>query len=357
LPQQLRRALALTLALGACGDDDGGPAPTIDASASSLDAHQPPAGQVVAVTLPGCGTLAPGVEDCHFRLQWDPAHCGGGACERLLVYWSGGEQACADGSYDPLMARYVEAGFVAACAQPFTTGDEAGQYPFTAEFPRMDLLTARIRAEAGAAWDGTHLLIAGVSHGGTAPVVAIASARAFHDHAAVWTGSTHTAVILFDGISNPATLEQFVGGETGCGLFHGRFVGRYGDGAPLAHGCANGACYCSTPAHAADWAGDTTVIGATAPPSPYTCDDFTGDGQTILYRYVSCGGEGAPVCNLAGGDLIPDDQQLLPQQALAVCPGVTTSYQDFPACAHTMCSTWDSCGGADGVAWLEANGW
>ena len=34
-----------------------------------------------------------------------------------------------------------------------------------------------------------------------------------HDYAAVWTGSTHTAVIMFDGISNPRSLEEWAGSQ------------------------------------------------------------------------------------------------------------------------------------------------
>lgn len=82
------------------------------------------------------------------------------------------------------------------------------------------------------------LLISGASHGGTAPMVMIATHRALRDYASVWTGSTHTAVIMFDGISNPCTLDEWVGSQAvgpNCGLFHRRWVGRYGDGAPLVH--------------------------------------------------------------------------------------------------------------------------
>ena len=354
---------AIAAALAGCGDDDGaGDAPADDGggaddAATGSDAGLPPADEIVAVDLAGCDGLAPGDEDCHLRLLWRPAACGGGACARLVVYWSGGEQSCANGTYDPLLERYADAGFVAVCAQPFTTSQESGLYPYADELERMSHLTARARAEAGDAWDGTHFLVAGVSHGATAPAAAIAAGRVFHDQPEVWTGSQRTAVVLFDGISNPASLEEWAGGQEGCGVWHRRFVARYGDGSPLVHNCVNGVCYCSDPPHAADWARDVTVIGAATPPSPYACDDFAGDGaEDVAYRYVSCGGGAAPPCD-AAGTIIPDDQQELPYMAIRDCAGITASYQDLPACPHTACGGWDACGGADAVAWLEENGW
>ena len=356
---------AIAPALVGCGDDDGTGDPggggedgggEADASGSP-DAGLPPADEIVTIDIAGCGGIGPGSEDCHARLLWRPDACGGGACARLMVYWSGGEQSCATGTYDPLLERYADAGFVAVCAQPFTTSAEAGRYPYADELERMSHLTARARAEAGAAWDGTHLLIAGVSHGATAPPAAIAAGRAFHDQPEVWSGSEQTAVVLFDGISNPATLEEWTAEQDNCASWHRRFVGRYGDGTPLAHSCGNGACYCADPPHADDWARDVTAIGAAAPPSPYTCEDFAGDGTApVLYRYVSCGGGANPACG-AAGTIIPDDQQEEPYLAIRDCTGITASYQDLPNCPHTACGGWEQCGGADALAWLEENGW
>jgi len=359
------RFLAVLLVAAGCGgDDDGGAGDhaAIDAggaidAAGGTDAGLPPADEFVPVDLAGCDGIGPGSEDCHLRLLWRPAACGGGACERLVVYWSGGEQTCATGNYDPLLEHYADAGFVAVCGQVFTTSAEAGRYPYADELERTAHLIARARAEAGAAWDGSHLLIAGVSHGATAPAAAIAAGRVFRDDAAVWTGSQRTAVVLFDGISNPATLEEWTAVQDGCASWHRRFVGRYGDGDPLAHSCSNGACYCSDPPHADDWARDVTVIGADTPPSPYGCDDFSAaTGEPILYRYVSCGGGAAPPCGSLG-TIIPDEQQSAPYEAIRGCDGITASYQDLPACPHTACGGWDVCGGADAIAWLEDNGW
>jgi hypothetical protein len=222
----------------------------------------------------------------------------------------------------------------------------------------MDHLTSVLRAKVSAIWSGKRLVIGGVSHGGTSPLVQIASRRVFKDHSATWAGSEKTAVLLFDGISNPATLEEWTGAQalgSGCAPFHQRFVGRYGDGQPLLHSCANGACYCGAPPHAADWAQDTVVIGSTYPPSPYACDAFTPPTGQVAYRFVSCDGMGAPACAINGGDIIPKDQQTLPSTALMACAGAQVSYVDYPSCGHTQCGGWD-CGGADALGWLTSSG-
>ncbi len=324
--------------------------------------------EIKPVSIAACDGLAPGSEDCHLRLMWNAAECcPGQPCDRLVVYWAGGNQTCDDvdsdnvGDFDTFLGHYVDRGFVAACAQPYTTGDEGGAYPYHVEWDRMHHLMQRLRSETAEIWDGTHLLISGASHGGTAPMVMIASQRALHEHASVWTGSSHTAVVMFDGISNPRRLEEWAGDQapgSGCGLFHSRWVGRYGDGSPLIHSCSNDACYCSMPEHASDWALDTLTPGATDPGSPYTCDDYVQDSDTTLYRFVSCSGTtGAAACGSLGGDIVPDEQQADLYEALKNCSGINASYARYD-CPHTMCGGFGmDCGGADAVDWLIENGW
>src|SRR5688500_14559126 len=148
---------AIAAAPAGCGDDDGtgDPAGGDDGGVGAADASGepdgglPPADQIVPIDIAGCDGSGPGSEDWHALLLWRPAACGGGACARLVVYWSGGEQSCATGTYDPLLGRYADAGFVAVCAQPFTTSQEAGRYPYADELERMSHLTARARALAG----------------------------------------------------------------------------------------------------------------------------------------------------------------------------------------------------------------
>ncbi len=113
--------------------------PPTDPRVAESDASLDTTHTARSVAGPQCGGLGPGVEDCHFRLVWSNAKCGR-SCDRLLIYWAGGEQSCNTGKYDPLLRRYADEGFVAACAQPFSSSDEAGRYPYVAEAQRMSHL-------------------------------------------------------------------------------------------------------------------------------------------------------------------------------------------------------------------------
>lgn len=366
-PRPVRWPLLLLLALvlvaaGACDDPDD------DHNTGTCDGNA--AIEIEPVAIPECDGLAPGSEDCHLRVMWDAAECcPEKPCDRLVVFWAGGNQTCDDvdadnvGDFDPILSHFVERGFVAACAQPYTTDEAGGAYPYHVEWDRMHHLMQRLRSETSDIWDGSHLLISGGSHGGTAPMIMIAGHRALRDYASVWTGSTHTAVIMFDGISDPRALEEWAGEQavgSYCGSFHRRWVGRYGDGAPLVHSCSNDACYCSDPDHAADWALDSLIPGSTDPASPYTCDDFVQASEPTLYRFVSCSGiAGSAACGLIGGDVVPDAQQSELFDALKNCDGITASYARYD-CPHLLCGGFDTdmnCGGADALDWLTENGW
>ena len=365
-------ALAVGL-LTACGGGDrtdSGLDASADAADGSVRCDPGAAREVRPIAIAGCDGLGPGTEDCHARILWDASRCcPGSPCDRLVVFWAGGNQTCDDltatgeGQFDAILGGFVERGFVAACAQPYTTDGEGGAYPYHLEWDRMNHALSRLRSEVAEVWDGTHLLISGSSHGGTAPLVMIASRRALRDHAETWTGTTHTAVVMFDGISNPRTLEEWAGSQpvaSRCRPMHQRWVGRYGDGTPLLHSCGNGACYCSGPAHASDWAMDTVLLGAVDPTSPYACEDFAMPSGTVLYRLVTCSGTPrANACDALGGDIIPDEQQSLMYDALSTCPGIDASYASY-ACPHIRCGGFGAstnCGGAEAVDWLEANGW
>lgn len=352
----------LLFAAGACNDSgDDGNNDRCDSNAGI---------EIKPVSISGCDGLSPGSEDCHLRMMWNAAECcPGQPCDRLVVYWAGGDQTCDDvdsenvGAFDPLLGQFVERGFVAACAQPYTTDDEGGAYPYHIEWDRMHHLMQRLRIEASDIWDGSHLLVSGASHGGTAPMVMIATHRALRDYASVWTGSTHTAVIMFDGISNPRTLDEWAGSQavgSNCGLFHRRWVGRYGDGAPLLHSCSNDACYCSNPYHAADWVLDSIIPETLDPSSLYSCDDFIQESEPTLYRFVSCSGtSGSAACGTLGGDIVPDEQQSDLFNALKTCDGVVASYARYD-CPHIFCGGFETdanCGGADALDWLTENGW
>jgi hypothetical protein len=306
-----------------------------------------------------CDGLAPGSEDCHYRLVYDQAQCCPEApCDRLLVFWAGGNQTCDDGeAFDPILEGYADHGFVTACAQPYTSEQEGGRHPYHTEVARMQRVMEAVRSDVGALWTGDKLLVGGTSHGGTAPLVVIASTDAFDARPDVWTGATHTAVMLNDGISNPRTLEEWTGATSGCGLFHQRFVGRYHGGTgPLLHSCNNGQCYCAGLSDVSDWEKDTVVIGAQDPTSPYACADFEQTGKIIPYRFAACSGGTAQPCGLLG-DIIPDAQQEEAYKALSTCSGVDATYQHYPNCSHIACGGWNGCGAQDSLNWLAGLGW
>ncbi|MFP6687119.1 MAG: hypothetical protein VB934_20520, partial [Polyangiaceae bacterium] len=251
---------------------------------------------------------------------------------------------------------FVGAGFVAVCAQPFESFEAAGLYPYADEHERKHLIMQRIRSDVASLWDGTHLLISGLSHGATAPVLAIGRRQAFVKDAAVWMGSTHTAVVMFDGVSNPAALEKWAANGVGavCEGHHKRFVGRYGDGSPAAHNCSNNACYCSSPPSEASWDDDTfgTIAGGSA--NSYGCADFAPTTGNVLWRFVACDGGPSGSC---GTDTVPKEQQQAAFKALDGCANTTASFESFPNCNHGQCGKWSTCGGASALAWLEQNGW
>ncbi len=311
------------------------------------------------IDLAGCLGQGPGSEDCHARVAIDAGRCSPKKrCDRLLVFWAGGEQGCASGLYNGILDHHAGEGFVAACAQPFASSGEAGRYPYHQELERMHALMIAIRAlpEVAAIWDGSRLLISGVSHGGTAPLAAIAAGSTLRTRAAVWTGSAGTAVVLYDGISSPAALDAWAAQQSSCELWHLRIVGRYGDGSPLLHSCTNGACHCANPPHAADWLKDTVALSSLAggPKSPYGCEALTPAAGKVLYRFVSCGNALA-ACNMLTGDLIPDEQQQAAHDGVMSCAGVEASYKSYPLCAHPACGT-RLCGGDDTLAWLATRG-
>jgi hypothetical protein len=309
-----------------------------------------------SVSLKACNGKAPGTEDCHFRILVDAPSCSAPSrCGRMVVFWSGGEGGCITCRYDSLLKHYAAAGFVAACAQPYTTSTETGRYPYFVEFDRMSEIMSAIRArpEIQASWDGSKLLISGVSHGGTAPLMSIASRAALRSHAAIWAGTARTAIVLYDGVGSTAALDEWAAAQPGCAPYHQRTVERYGDGRPESHDCKNQLCYCASPKHKADWDKDNIIFSS--PASPYSCAAVTPASGSILYRFVSCSGEGQPACG-AQGDVIPDIQQKAPYAVIKDCPGVTASYERYPACPHATCGS-ASCGASDSIAWLKAQGW
>jgi hypothetical protein len=100
---------------------------------------------------------------------------------------------------------------------------------------------------------------------------------------------------------------------------------------------------------------DSAILDSGAVVDSKVGQDLTPKSGTVLYRFVSCSGGSASACG-ALGDLIPDEQQRLPHDAVAGCTGVTASYKQYPNCGHSLCGS-QLCGRLESLTWLKSRGW
>jgi len=327
---------------------------------------------VEPVELPNCDNIPPGTQNCYYRIIYKTDLCTHrNPCDKLLVYWSGGEQSVKDGNYDATMKTWARRGYVAVAAQPFDDAKEAGKYPYFYDQERLSYITKVIRENVTSIWSGEYFVFGGVSRGATSPPISVANGNLFNNYPEIWTGTQGTAVVLFDGISNTATWEEWLSsqdeGVTGdCYELHSRTVGRYGEGSPLAHSCNNHKCYCSNPKSKDVWSNDSLVIGSDYPPSPYNCSVFSlskGSDQqqksnssfTVWYRFTACEGKELPPCN-PYGDIVPTPQQQLPYEALTNCDPsyqIITSFEVIEECGHSLCGGASVCGSVSTIDWLK----
>jgi hypothetical protein len=279
--------------------------------------------QVVAA----CSATGPGTETCKYEFKLDPAKCAGAKCKKMAIFFAGGQQTCTQSVLD----AYSSAGYVAVCALLFETSTATGLYPYHAEAPRVDTVVRAITSDANlrAAWSGEELLFTGVSHGATAPVLAMARTKS--DDAAAWKGTTKTGACFFDGIYNIAALDTFLAtGNAGAPclgppagiLSHARAMGRYYGAEPLSHACGNGKCACD-PNHSPDIDLDTSeTVAAT-------------EFAVRNWKLIECG-SAMPACS---ADVTP----AAPIQALCTkldaSPDHTCVYDTMPTSSHLTCAT------------------
>lgn len=215
------------------GPTDAGQA-LVDAGAPSPPAPPPPSGQIV---IEACAGLTGVDETC--TLVTNASACTGAPCSRLVVVFSGGEMGCASGAgYSGVLAGYAANGYAALCVNYFETEEGSGAMPYVDEAARIDLALreATTGPWAQAYWTGEDLLLEGISHGATAPLILMA--RTELDLQTHWRGTRKTAGCFFDGIYDPvATADLLATGGIGgapCGLYP-RFLERYcGEGATAA---------------------------------------------------------------------------------------------------------------------------
>jgi hypothetical protein len=311
-------------ALAACGDDasDG----STGAGATNAGATTTAGGGGGEPAPPATGTIAidaclgtTGVEE-RCTLVTDASACAAGPCDKLVVVFSGGEMGCVSGAgYTTVLEGYASRGYAAVCINYFDTPEGSAAAPYVDEAERIDLAVreATTGAWARAYWTGRDLLLEGISHGATAPVILMA--RTTLDEQAHWKGSHFTAGCFFDGsYDQAATAELLRTGAPGGGpctspVSYSRWLERYcGEGATTA------SCDLMTNAKAQE---DTITAGLA---DAFAIDDFA---------MFECG-SARPVCS---GDICPAApiEQLC--KDLEASGSHTCSFVSLPNDSHLTC--------------------
>jgi len=269
---------------------------------------------VGTITLEDCRGLASSNEVC--SLTTDATACIERPCPKLIVAFSGGEE----GEVDPeLLAGYVVEGWATAWINAFETPIASGAVPYLDEQARYDraIREATTGAWARAHWSGEHLLFVGISHGATAPMVAIA--RTVLDEHVYWHGTGKTAGCFFDGSYDPSATAELLStgaeGEQPCTLpvSYQRWLDRYCGRGPRA-----GDCELSTnPAALADAIVDVD-------PAQFAIRDL---------RLVECGSE-REVC---AGDVFPAGPIATLCSRIDADELRTCTYDSLPNLTHIAC--------------------
>ena len=180
--------------------------------AAIVDAGPPPAptGNIPLEACRGEGGI-----DERCTLVTDASACTGARCAKLVVVFSGGERGCVSGAgYARVLAGYAAQGYAAVCINYFETSMGSGTLPYVDEAARLDLAVreATTGAWARSYWTGDDLLLQGISHGASAPVILMARTRL--DEQPHWRGSRFTAGCFFDGTYDQAATARLL--ETGA---------------------------------------------------------------------------------------------------------------------------------------------
>lgn len=182
----------------------------------------------------------PSSEACYYwhRLKVGGSNaCPQGRCDKLVIYFSGGDQACSlSGAftnetlfYGKLAKQYVDQGYLFVCANLFANvfTPAAASMAYTYEAPRVAKLVNTILndPEIQQHWSRKDLLFSGISHGATAPVLAMA--RLHVDRDTTWRGTRKTAACFLDGQYDVFFNQAFwtsPANSSSCWWFHSRTV-------------------------------------------------------------------------------------------------------------------------------------
>jgi hypothetical protein len=305
--------------------------PLADAAGRDAASSTPPAsGTIVVDACLGQTGIA---EKC--TIVTNASACTSARCNKLVVVFSGGEQGCVTGAgYQSVLTGYAAKGYAAACINYFDTATGSGGAPYVDEADRIDLAVkeATTGAWARTFWSGEHLLLEGISHGATAPVILMA--RTTLDDQAHWKGSKYTAGCFFDGsydqVATATLLKTGAAGGQPCTapVSYTRWLERY---------CGPGATDATCDLSANPKAKADTIVGAL--PATLAIKDF---------KMFECGS----ALSACLGDILPAApvQQLC--AAVAASPGYKCTFVSLPTDGHLTChqSHYEEC-----RTWFEGN--
>ena len=312
--------------------DSGGDTGADDTAVDSGGDTAPPPEARGSIVIEACRGETGVDEAC--TLVTDASACVEAPCDRLVVVFSGGEQGCDSGSgYAGVLAGYAARGYAAVCVNYFETPEGAGAAPYVDEAARLDLAVreATTGAWAAAYWTGSELLLQGISHGATAPVILMA--RTALEEQAHWRGANFTAGCFFDGsYDQAATASLLATGALGGGacetpVSYQRWLDRY---------CGPGTTPADCDLAAVPKAVEDTITSV--PPAAFGIGDF---------RLIECG-SGLRACL---GDIIPAEPIRALCDRLDASPGHTCTYDEQRDIGHLTCHAerYDDC-----RTWFEA---
>ncbi len=311
------------------GTSDAGPR-----DVPALDTPEPgggdDAGEVPApsgpIVLDGCLGQTGVDERC--TLVTNASACTGAPCSRLVVVFSGGEIGCVTGpGYASVLSGYAARGYAAVCINYFDTPIGSGASPYVDEAARIDLAVreATTGAWARTYWTGEDLLLEGISHGATAPVILMA--RTDLDEQPHWHGSRFTAGCFFDGAYDQAATASLLAtgavGGTPCEspVSHQRWLERY---------CGAGASAATCDLATEPKALEDTITGVA--PATFAIRDF---------RLIECGSNLRPCL----GDIVAGEPIATLCSRLDASPEHRCVFESLADEGHLTChaSHYDDC--------------
>lgn len=258
----------------------------------------------------------------------DASACTAKPCDKLVVVFSGGEQGCATGAgYAKVLAGYASQGYAAACINYFETSTGSGRIPYADEATRLDLAVRSTTAGPWARryWSGEYLLLQGISHGATAPLVLMARTKL--EEQKHWQGTRVSAGCFFDGsydqLATATLLERGapLGKPCTFPVPYTRWLERY-----CGAGATKETCDLATQADAQQ----DTITGVEA--SRFALGDF---------RLFECGSAVAP----CSGDILPAAPIKALCTALEASADHRCTFTSLPTDGHLTChqTQFDQC--------------